>query len=107
MHSTTSHPKCDDSRRNMVCINPARLPFQLKNYVLSTGQQYLKTKGFREALFVLYCDASAQNYHILIFNTNQGLIRLNIYSNRGALSVNEEKTIDGALTLGNGYGQPI
>lgn len=53
----------------------------------------------RHAFLLLYCSANTQNYYILVYDTDQGIVRLNLYSNQGALTVTETKTLDSALAL--------
>lgn len=67
--------------------------------IFKKGREHLASRNMRHAFLLLYCPASTQNYHILVYDTDQGIVRLNLYSNQGALTVTETRTLDSALAL--------
>jgi hypothetical protein len=44
---------------------------------------------------------------MLVYATSIGIIRLSLYSNRGALSVTQDKTLDAALPIKQNLGSPF
>ena len=73
--------------------------------IFRKGKEELTKKGIRNTLLLMYCKARTQDYHILTFGTERGIIRVNVYYYDGHLKVTETKNLDGALVIDRHYQQ--
>lgn len=104
IHSTTNFPKCQDWKRDIVCYDYSKLSSLASLGIFQKGKEELNKKGVRFSFLLMYCQASSQNYHILTYVTDRGLIRINVYYYSGHLVVTESRTLDNALVVNRDWG---
>ena len=104
IHVPANYPKCQDWKRDIVCYDSGKLRSLAHTGIFPKGNGYLKERGVRFSFLLMYCLASSQNYHILVYGTNLGLMRVNIYYDQGKLAVTEHKILDSALVINQNLG---
>lgn len=80
LHTMQKYPKFQDWKRDLVCFPESRTRTLRNTGLFESGNFFLKTRSVRNYQMILYCLAKTQSsYHILLYDTDQGLYRLNLF----------------------------
>ena len=104
IHGRTNFPKCQDWKRDIICYDYSKVASLASLGIFQKGKEQLNKRGVRFSFLLMYCQANTQNYHILTYVTDRGLIRINIYYYNGHLAVTQVRTLDSALSINRDWG---
>ena len=62
--------------------------------MFSTSRNYLESKGIRNPFLMLACESTRQKYISLVYATNVGIIRVNLYKAQYDIAVTGERILD-------------
>lgn len=93
-------PNAYVSRRDATCIPSAQISSAISSLpMFPTAVQFLNLRGMTPYSLLLFCSSSSQSYYLFLYATSLGLVRLNVYSDRGYSKVTSASILDTDLFI--------